>query len=187
MIVGCRAERTANPASCKWTTPPLHGNALYRAYNTWFDCVRTYNMQALGAWYGRTYVRTYVSIELYILLDIVYNIIVLALSRDTALPFTVRPRWTETVIKLIMVSQLSVSYWDESTLELKPATSACLAMMSFYLGACADQDCEEGVQSDHREILHSSYYGFPHEQAGLRGHCHYSEQKTSQQDCRVRF
>lgn len=53
------------------------------------------------------------------------------------------------------------------------------------IGSRAHKDREEGVQGDHREVLHSPHEGFPHQQEGLRGRGDYSQQKITQQDSRV--
>ena len=47
------------------------------------------------------------------------------------------------------------------------------------------EDRQEGCQADHREILHSIDFGFPHQQAYLWGNCYHSQQTIEEQDCWV--
>jgi len=39
--------------------------------------------------------------------------------------------------------------------------------MYYELGSCQDEDCQEGCQSHHREILHSINFRLPHQQKDM--------------------
>lgn len=39
--------------------------------------------------------------------------------------------------------------------------------MYYELGSCQDEDCQEGCQSHHREVLHSINIRLPHQQKDM--------------------
>lgn len=55
-------------------------------------------------------------------------------------------------------------------------------MTVICLGTSQDKDGEEGRQGHHREILHPAGKRLPHQQEGVWGDCHYSQQEAAQQD-----
>ena len=55
-----------------------------------------------------------------------------------------------------------------------------------FLGSSENENRQESIASYYREVLHSPYARFPHQQARMRGHRHKSQQEAEKQDSGVR-
>ena len=64
--------------------------------------------------------------------------------------------------------------------------SQSLICIWVVLGACSDENREEGVARDDREVLLSHDAGLPDKQEDCGGGGHHPVQAVAQQDCRVR-